>query len=599
MKKMILAIGLIGLGSTNMPANAMSVEQKVKIVQATKNLTAGIGCAVFLYAGNEGLNRTWDLIKQIGRQDSLLNPVLNEIQKTKMARKGIAYLGASAVSFIAAFCCGKYLVILHTPLTKISMLLTACTHLALGTVSPPLTPVHTDNCSHLFTTETPATLEPKMVTELQAMVDQARINGRKIALVGAGKSMGGQTVPVAPSDYRISLHKLNKVISLNIRDKEITVQAGMTWRQLQEHIAPHGLSIKAMQSYHDFAIGGSLSVNVHGQALKYAPIIETVLSCTLLQPNGKLVTLSPYENQELFELVIGGYGLFGVIVDVTLSLTDDMLLERKTAIIDSADLANYFMQHIQHNPDVEFYSARFLLTESKLMKKALVVTYEKTNKNMPALFELERQGESRFQKILLALTAKSNLMKKLRFFVEKKYVTRPEIVSRNNFANATIESLPANNASSQYILQEYFIPYAHLNSFIDSLRQAITKHSINMINVTARHVHKDTRSKLSFAKQDCCALVLYIHVAKKSEAYANTIQWTRELIDATCACNGSYYLPYQLLATQTQLETAYPAFKEFVALKRKYDPQEMFVNQLYQQYGQHMPKKKLNLRSRL
>lgn len=439
--------------------------------------------------------------------------------------------------------------------------------------------------SDLFATEHQEALMPASIEALQQLVIQAHAHHKNIAVVGAGKSMGGQTVPPTPSDYRLSLCKLNKLIDLNVREKTVVVEAGMTWKELQQHIAPHGLSIKSMQSYHDFSIGGSLSVNIHGQALKYAPIIGTVISCTLLQADGSLITLSREENYELFKLVIGGYGLFGIIVDVTLSLTDDMLLVQKSTIIDANNLSEYFLCNIKDNPSIEFYSARFLLTKSDLLQKAYIITYEQTDQVKGHNFQLTQNPKNIVQKTLLTLTSKSSLIKHIRFMIEGLYLKKPELITRNNFTNHTIESLPSTTNNSQYILQEYFIPYPELNRFLDNLRTTITLNSINMINVTARHVHADNESRLSFAKQDCCALVLYINIGRNENAYTSTIAWTRKLIDAACDCGGTYYLPYQLLATPEQLDRAYPAFNSVMTAKKLYDPQHMFVNQLYMRYA--------------
>lgn len=442
--------------------------------------------------------------------------------------------------------------------------------------------------SNLFAIQAPVTHEPTTIDQLQKMVKKASINGKKIAIVGAGKSMGGQTIGISSYDYRISLSKISKLVNLNVLKKEVTVQAGMTWKQLQKYIAPYKLSIKAMQSYHDFSVGGSLSVNVHGQALKYTPIISTVIACKLLQPDGNIIMLSRDEKRELFELVIGGYGLFGIIIEVTLSLTDDILLERKSALIDTKDLADYFLKYIKNNPNIEFYSARFSLTQSQLLKKAFVITYQKTDKLAPELFEFNLNPKNNLQKALIYLTAKSTIIKDLRFGLEKWYINQPELISRNNFTNITIESLPDNKINTQYILQEYFIPYKNLNKFVNYLRKVIDAYSINIINVTARHVHQDLESKLSFAQQDCCALVLYINISNNVEEYNKTVEWSRLLIDGAYKCNGSYYLPYQLLGSQKQLELAYPNFKEFIELKKKYDPYQIFVNQLYKKYGKYL-----------
>ena len=118
-----------------------------------------------------------------------------------------------------------------------------------------------------------------------------------------------------------------------------------------------------------------------------------------------------------------------------------------------------------------------------------------------------------------------------------------------------------------------------------TLKKLIKQHHVNVVNVSARHVHKDNESLLTFAPEEACSLVLYINVVKHEEAYKNIEQWTREVINAALASQGTYYLPYQLLATQEQFERAYPKWKKLLQLKKKYDPQGLFSNMLYEKYG--------------
>lgn len=69
---------------------------------------------------------------------------------------------------------------------------------------------------------------PRTVAELQALVKEASSRNKKIALVGTGKSQGGQTMSSLPDSYRISLHNMNKLIYLDVPQKQVTVEAATT-----------------------------------------------------------------------------------------------------------------------------------------------------------------------------------------------------------------------------------------------------------------------------------------------------------------------------------------------------------------------------------
>jgi FAD/FMN-containing dehydrogenase len=446
---------------------------------------------------------------------------------------------------------------------------------------------------------------PKSFDELCALINDAQQTKTKICIVGAGKSQGGQTLSDNPQTCRISLKNLNKLIKLDVPAKEITIQAGMTWKELQMIIAPHKLAVKAMQSYNNFSIGGSLGVNVHGQDIYNNPLIQSVKRFTLLQPDGAFINICKATQPELFSLVIGGYGLFGIVVEVTLSLTDDVMLQEKKVVVDTADLADYFLNHIKSNQKTVFYSARLSLKSSTPLQKAIILTYEKCDDTIvdsveeksterivdPAEINLIKpllnKAYDFIQQKLLYLTEKASLFKKLRFSIEASDLMGIKQISRNSFMGYSIDSLPQDSSRTVHILQEYFIPYAHLNDFTTYLAYLIECHNINMLNVSVRHVNQDTESFLPFSPQDSCALVLYIAIPKKDKSYANAITWTRDLIDKAIALQGTFYLPYHLMATKEQLESAYPMFEQFIALKKKYDPNELFVNKMYEYYAPH------------
>ena len=69
---------------------------------------------------------------------------------------------------------------------------------------------------------------------------------------------------------------------------------------------------------------------------------------------------------------------------------------------------------------------------------------------------------------------------------------------------------------------------------------------------------------------------------KESQAaIQNTVQ---KIVDLAIAKKGTYYLTYQLYPTREQLISAYPRFDEFLAIKKLYDPQDLFTNKFYKKY---------------
>ena len=178
--------------------------------------------------------------------------------------------------------------------------------------------------SRLFPAHVKEIVQGQEEEALIAAVKMARDKDLKISIAGSKHSQGGHAF--YKDSVWLDMSAYNEILALDENEKTITVQSGTTWKQIQDFINPYGLSIKVMQSSNIFTVGGSLSSNVHGRDPKYGTIIETVDSFRLLTADGTIKEVSRTENEELFPLVIGGYGLFGVILDVTLQLTDDVLI---------------------------------------------------------------------------------------------------------------------------------------------------------------------------------------------------------------------------------------------------------------------------------
>ncbi|MCV6900881.1 hypothetical protein OE165_28005, partial [Escherichia coli] len=67
----------------------------------------------------------------------------------------------------------------------------------------------------------------------------------------------------------------------------------------------------------DLTLGGSLACNAHGRGLAMGPMVEDIERLTVVTTGAEVVECSRQANAVLFSLVVGGYGLFGVVTEVT------------------------------------------------------------------------------------------------------------------------------------------------------------------------------------------------------------------------------------------------------------------------------------------
>ncbi|MCO6547723.1 MAG: FAD-binding oxidoreductase [Gilliamella sp.] len=423
-----------------------------------------------------------------------------------------------------------------------------------------------------------AVMQPESTQQVSELVKNT---SGPISIAGGKYSMGGQTA--INNGIQIDTQKLNHVIDFNPEKKILTIETGATWRQVQELIDPYNLSVKIMQSYANFSIGGSLSVNVHGRYIGEGPMILSVEKFKIVLADGAIVEASPKENQDIFYGAIGGYGGLGVITEVTLRLVDNVKVKRISDVMPIAKYYPYFMQQIRSDKSAIFHNSVIYPPD---FEEVRAVTFKETQEPLTILDRLRPTDQYSFeQEQKIKIVASSNLGKHLRkLYDDIDYIKQP-VMWRNYEASYDVSNLqPIKSKNKSFALQEYFIPIERFEDFYPELIAILKKHQANVINISIRHANPDSGSLLAWAKTEVFAFVIYYQQDTDEQSKKQVGIWTRELIDAVLAKGGSYYLPYQLHATGEQFQRAYPQADRFFKLKAQLDPENKFNNMLLDRY---------------
>ncbi|MEP6819796.1 MAG: FAD-binding oxidoreductase [bacterium] len=440
-------------------------------------------------------------------------------------------------------------------------------------------PLVVNDVSQLNPIQVSEVITPTTTTEI---VEAVKRHSGPISIGGTRHSMGGQ-IATAGALF-IDMRQFNRILNFSPTDKTITVQAGARWRQIQEYIDPANLSVKIMQSYANFTVGGSLSVNAHGRYVGLGPIILSVKSLKVVLADGSIVEATANRNSDIFNGVIGGYGGLGVIVEATLELTDNVRVKRNTQLMPVAAYKQFFIDHIRNDSQAVFHNANISPPDYTMVNS---VTYTVTNDPLTIPDRLSPAGQSyRLDRFGWWVVSEWPFGKSIRRrWFDPAYFGGEPVTWRNYEASYdTAELEPASRESSTYVLEEYFVPVDHFDDFVVRMRAILLRHNPNIINVSVRHANSDPGSLLAWARTEVFAFVIY-YKQGTGEADRNEVGiWTRELIDAALELDGSYYLPYQLHATPEQFRRAYPRASEFLALKRRLDPTNKFRNELLDKY---------------
>jgi FAD/FMN-containing dehydrogenase len=103
---------------------------------------------------------------------------------------------------------------------------------------------------------------------------------------------------------------------------------------------------------------------------------------------------------------------------------------------------------------------------------------------------------------------------------------------------------------------------------------------------TIRFIGRDKESFLAWAKQSYACVIFTPHVADGNSEMQRARDICRHLERAATKRGGSFYLTYNRFAARSELDAAYPQFSDFLMLKKKYDPSEIFQSGWYRYYQQ-------------
>ena len=421
-------------------------------------------------------------------------------------------------------------------------------------------------------------------TTVEEIVEAVRTHEGPIAIGGGRYSMGGQTA--APGALQIDMRRFNRILALDTAARTITVQAGARWREIQEALDPHDLSVKIMQTYANFTVGGSVSVNVHGRYVGQGPLVRSVRSLRVVLADGTLVEASRTVNPEIFAGVVGGYGGLGCH-----HRRHPRPREERPGEAPPPGDADRGLRPLFHREGA-VRLARGLPQRRHLPGRLQHGQRDHLPADGGAGHRARSPGPG--GPVLPAESARllddvraARQVGWLRQHVVDPLVLRGEPVSwRNCEASYDVAELePGSRDDETYVLQEYFVPVERFDDCMPKMRRVFRTHRVNVINVSIRHALPDSVSLLSWAPNEVFAFVVY-YKQETDVAAAGEGGHLDPRAGRAGAEPGRLLLPALPAARHPERSSPRPIRRshEFFALKRRLDPGNKFRNALWNTY---------------
>jgi len=319
------------------------------------------------------------------------------------------------------------------------------------------------------------------------------------------------------------------------------------------------------------------------------------------------------EHRDLFGLVLGGYGLFGVLFDATMRCDDNSRLALDVLSVSVADFSHVYDSLLAEDDKVVVGGGggggggdgggaevvtKLARLDATTLATAEVFIFRRAS---PAVTVSALPIKPREMSLVSRLLYKwiAGPLREARYALEHEMGVALDwqpVSDRNSMvfeSAATLVRLysPLVSVDDTFILQEFFVPRASFADFVAGARGPLVvelpKESlVTLLNISVRFVRQDVDTALPYARHvgGSFAFVLYYRMRRSAEADAVLRRYHTVLAAVALNLGGTFYLPYRLHYSDAELIEAYPGFSDFCARKSAYDPDGLFGNQWFDRY---------------
>ncbi|OJZ79923.1 hypothetical protein ASPFODRAFT_54340 [Aspergillus luchuensis CBS 106.47] len=186
---------------------------------------------------------------------------------------------------------------------------------------------------------------PTQVSDVQAIVTQAFKQDQRVTVVGA---MHSTTECTVGTGIVISMENMARVLSVDQERLTVTVQGGVTLRQLCAHLKELALQPPVVLEWGNFQIGAISGTHANDTSTRRsAQFSSFVLGVKLVTPTGEIMEISESQNAKYLPAIRSHFGMLGVVCEVTLSVFKTQPLQVSFQVSQIDTFIDNFAEELQ------------------------------------------------------------------------------------------------------------------------------------------------------------------------------------------------------------------------------------------------------------
>lgn len=432
---------------------------------------------------------------------------------------------------------------------------------------------------------------PKSIEELQGLVSKTT----SFSIIGGRNSFGDIFIP--QGEEVIDITAFDKIISFDEDTELVRVESGVRSNTLTLFLLSKGYYLPACSGSLSNTVAGDISSNINGKdSWKYGNYYHNVVSFKLLKANGEIILVDK-GNPELFNSVIGGLGMLGIITEVTLkaqAIGSTTLLKRTHITKNIFETADFFSKLDETKTDFCYAWVDAVASEPRYVGRSVieVARFDEHGEQTSNIRELVakkniyglpddvfwfmiRNTWSLFQKLGVDKTALRTL-NGMRYDKLSRRNGQIQKVDFIQYQFPMMNELP--NWNKRFIVrgvQEIQCLFSLENfekAFHELLRVCKTHNMYPELCAIRRHKADD--GYLSFSMDGLSVTVNY---DRNNRSDDKLYKFEREIVATVIKHQGRIYLSKFPYLTKEECEAMYPDLPKFREVKKLADPNNVFA----------------------